>query len=129
MGLRSLLFSAVVGVAALGACSYAPAAQARSSFSVTIGSPAPYYRGNYAGNHGNRYGNNYRGYQRGQHRPGYVLVPGHWTPTYRGRVWIPGQYVQARGHRNAGYGYVPRRVYRQVPRGHHPRNHGRPRGW
>lgn len=104
MALRPLLLSAVVGLAALGAF-HAPAAQARGYVSIGVGTPAPYYAG---------------GYGRG-HRVGSVWVPGHWISTYRGRVWVQGQYVRARGYGHdrgydRGYGYDPRAIYRSGPR-------------
>lgn len=103
MALRPLLLSAVVGLAALGAF-HSAAAQARGSVSITVGTPAPYYRGDYG---------------RG-HRPGYLWVPAHWVSTYRGRVWVQGQYVRAQGYGydrgyDRGYGYGPRVIYRAAP--------------
>ena len=110
MALRPLLFSAVVGIAAALGVSYSPAAQAEGSFSVRIGSPAPYYGshygdGRYDGRYDRRYDRRdayYGGYGR-HHRPGYALVPGHWAHTHRGRIWVPAQYVRMQGH----YGYRP----------------------
>jgi len=91
MALRPLLLAAVVGIAALGAF-HTPAAQARGYVSISVGSPAPYYRG---------------GYDRGYQRASQVWVPAHWVATYRGRVWVPGQYVRVQGYghgRDRGYG-------------------------
>ena len=94
MAVRSLLLAAVVGVAAASA--FLPAAaQSRSSVSISIGAPAPYY--GYDNGYGNRYGGQ-------RHRPGYAWVPAHWVSTHHGRVWMPGQYVRVQGH-----GYDPRR--------------------
>lgn len=122
MALRPLLFSALVGIAALGTF-HTPAAQARGYVSISVGTPAPYYRGNYG-----------RGYQR----PGYALVPGYWASTYRGRVWVPARHGQVRAgygqNRGSRYGYGPGYrsvpVYRPAPRGYYPPRHHRPhRGW
>ena len=102
MALRPLLFAAVVGIAALGTF-HSPAAQAEGFISISVGTPSPYYRGD-------AYGGNYR---RG-HRSDVVWVPAHWVSTHRGRVLVPGRYVQARGY-NRGYGYGQDR-YRHNPR-------------
>ncbi|MGH8078045.1 MAG: hypothetical protein ACREPE_12075 [Lysobacter sp.] len=114
MAMRPVLLSVVVGIAALGA-SWSPDAQARGSISVSVGTGSPYYGG----------------YGRTHHRPGYVLVPGHWVSTYRGRVWVPAQYVRVRGHGyDRGYGYGQRPYYRSsYPRGYDPRYDGPRRGW
>jgi hypothetical protein len=80
----------VVGIAALGA-SWSPAAQARGSVSISVGTGSPYYGAGYGGGYGAGYGGGYGGHDYQQHRPGYVLVPGHWVSTYRGRVWVPAQ--------------------------------------
>lgn len=91
MALRPLLLAAVVGIAALGAF-HTPAAQARGYVSISVGSPAPYY--------GHQYRNQ-------RHRPGHAWVPAHWVSSYRGRVWVPGQYVRVQGYghgRDRGYG-------------------------
>ncbi len=127
MALRALLVSAVIGVAALGAL-LSPAAQAGGSISISVGTPhhgGGYYGGRYGGYYGGGYGSGYDrgyggryyrggyhggghyrddyrgGYDRG-HGAGYVWVPGHWVSTYRGRVFVQGQYVRAQGY---GYGY------------------------
>lgn len=89
--MRPLLLAAVVGIAAAGAFQPA-AAQARGYVSISVGTPAPYYR-----NH--------------HHRPGYVWVPGHWVATHRGRVWVPAQYVPAHGHGRHGHGGYGRYGY------------------
>ena len=157
MGLGSLMLSTVVGIAALGASSYSPDAQARGSVSVTIGSPAPYYGNQYGGGYGGGYDHGYGGgynggydrgygggynggydrgygggYDRGQHRPGYALVPGHWAATHHGRVWVPASYVRVhhRGYQ-PGYGgrvvYRSAPVYRHDPRGYHDPHYNGPR--
>lgn len=141
MALRSFLLSAVVGVAALGAF-HSPAAQAGGSVSISVGTPhhgGGYYGragtphhggGHYGGGYGGGYygdgpyNGDYRGgYDRG-HRAGAVWVPGHWVSTYRGRVFVQGQYVRAPGHGyddhaydNHGYdrGYYGQPVYRNAP--------------
>jgi hypothetical protein len=82
MAMRPLLLAAVVGIAAAGAFQPA-AAQSRGYVSISVGTPAPYYRNQY-------------------HHPGYAWVPGHWVATYRGRVWVPAQYVRVHGY---GYGH------------------------
>lgn len=131
MALRPLLLSLVVGIAALGA-SWSPAAQARGYVSVSVGTGSPYHGSGYGGGYGDGYGGGYRrGHNYHQHRPGYVLVPGHWAATYRGRIWVPAQYVRAHGPgRGHGYGYGPRPIYRDpYPRGHDPRYDGGYRGW
>lgn len=133
---RPLLLSAVVGIAALGAFQSPAAAQTRGYVSISVGTPGPYYRGDYG---------------RG-HRPGYLWVPAHWASTYRGRVWVPGQYVRARGYghyRDYDRGYGPPVIYRSAPnlrplpggfyyqrgggeyeRGYYPPHDNRPyRGW
>lgn len=122
MALRPLLLSLVVGIAALGA-SWSPAAEARGYVSVSVGAGSPYYG---AGGYGGGYGYQHR-------RPGYVLVPGHYVSTYRGRIWVPAQYVRARGPGHGrGYGYGQHPIYRdpyQYQRGYDPRYDGGRRGW
>lgn len=101
MALRPLLLSAVVGVAALGTF-HAPTAKAEGYLSIRVGTPAPYYRGDYG---------------RG-HRADVVWVPAHWVSTYRGRVRVPGRYVRAPGYGRGygGYRYnAPRVMYRAAP--------------
>ena len=135
MALRPLLLAAVFGIAAAGAF-HAPAAQARGYVSISVGTPAPYYGNQY------RYGDRY-GYQNQRHRAGYVWVPAHWVQTYRGRVWVPGQYVAVRGYRQDrrygydGYGGYGNQVIHRVPSGVVPRPYyppgylspRPPRGW
>lgn len=135
MALRPLLLAMVVGIAAAGAF-HTSAAQARGYVNISVGTPAPYYGGGYGGDYRDRY--------QGGHRAGLVWVPAHWVSTYRGRVWVHGQYVRAQGYgHDRGYGYGPRVIYRPAPirplpggfyhqrggsypGGHHP---PRGRGW
>jgi len=108
MALHPLLLSAAVGLAALGG-GYSPAADARGYVSVSIGTPAPYYRGHSG---------------RGYHRPDQVWVPAHWVSTHRGRVWVPAQYVRVRPAHGQYRRHGRRHEYRYDQRYGHGYDHG-----
>lgn len=99
MIIRPLLLSAAVGLAAIGAV-HSPAAEARGYVSISVGTPAPYYRG-YPG--------------RDHRRADQVWVPAHWVSTYRGRVLVPARYVRVQPR----YGYD-----RRYNRGHGRHDYG-----
>jgi len=139
MALRPLLLASLVGIAALGAL-HVPTAQARGTFSISVGTPSPYYRGGYDRGGYDRGGYDRGGYDRGyasdyhraydrrydrrgdrhhypdHHRVQQAWVPGHWHHSQRGRVWVPGQYERVRGYaddRRDGYGAQV--IYRSAP--------------
>jgi len=88
MNLQRFAFCALTALAATGAMTVAPSAEARTYVDVNIGVAPPPLR-----------------YERVVERRGYVWVPGYWSWNGHRHVWVAG-YSAPERH---GYHYYPSR--------------------